>query len=137
MGHRDAEFAGLRFFAQDVEAMELLLDVEEGGRFVQQQDRSVLGEARREQNALALPAAQSAEVAMTMLPAVGSFHGLANKAVILVRLKPSVRVRVPSHRHQLLCRVREVRVDSLREMTHPLRELAQIPISLIASRDGD
>ena len=137
MGDSDAELAGLRLFAKHGEAMKLLLDIEEGRGLIQQQDRSVLCETGSQKNALALTSAQRPKVPMAILPAMGSLHGFTDEAVVFVGLEPSIRVRISSHRDELLGGIRKIGVNGLWQMTDPLRELAQIPGPLIAACDGD
>jgi len=57
--------------------------------------------------------------------------------VIFLRLKPSIRVWIPAHRHQLLGGEGEIGVNRLRQMTDLSRNFAQLPVPLVASGDGN
>ena len=58
MGDRHARGAAIGLVAQHVETMQLLIDVEERRRLVEQQQPRALRETRGKQNALALAAAE-------------------------------------------------------------------------------
>lgn len=102
VGDSDTDLTTRRFLPQYCETMQLLLNVKKGGRLVQENYRSVLSEARSEQHALPLAAAEGAEQAVAMLPAVSALHGLPDEGVVLFGLEPSIRVRISAHRYQLL-----------------------------------
>src|ERR1700743_1628383 len=90
----DAKLAGLRFFPQHVEAVQLLIDIEKRGGLIKEKTGSVLSETGRQQDALSLPPAQGCEVAVAIVPAARALHRLLNETVILIRFKPSIGVGI-------------------------------------------
>jgi hypothetical protein len=114
-----------------------VLDIEKGRWLVEQQSGGILRQAGGQQNTLPFAAAQGSEDAMALRPATRPLHRLLNEPVILVRFEPAIRVRIPSHGHQLLCGERQIGVNGLWQVAHLLRDLAQRPKPLIASVDRD
>src|SRR5262249_14943538 len=82
VGDGETTRAALAFVAQHAEAVQLLIDVEVGGRFVQQEQGSLLREARGEKDALTLAAAQRREHTVTEVEAVAATHGLVGNPLV-------------------------------------------------------
>jgi hypothetical protein len=80
----DAQLACFCLLLKHGEAVKLLLDVEKSRRFIKEEDRSILRETCRQENALPLASAQRSKGTTAIIPAVSSSHRLLNEDVIFV-----------------------------------------------------
>jgi hypothetical protein len=135
--HSNTDLSTLGLSPEHCEAMQLLFDVKEGRRLVQQNYGSVLSKARSQQHTLPLATAERAACAIPMLPTVGALHGFPDADVVLFRFKPSIRVRVSAHCYELLCSEGKVRIHGLRQVTDSLRKIACTPLASFATSDVD
>jgi hypothetical protein len=75
MGYRNAQLSIVRFVREQIEATQLLFDVEKNGWLIHQTNIAVLRQARREQNPLTFTTAERKDAARTIIPAGSALHG--------------------------------------------------------------
>src|SRR5688572_28791124 len=100
MRDRDAGDTTVGLGTQDTEALQLLIDVEEGRRLVEQQHRRPLSETRGQEDPLPLAAAERRQDAAPELQALAPLHRRFGNPAILLRLEPPISVSVASHQDE-------------------------------------
>ena len=74
--HNDRDALFLRHAAQDGEQLQLVANVQEGGRLIEDDDLRLLADGARQKDALALTIADGIEVPLGELQRVNAVHGV-------------------------------------------------------------
>ncbi len=110
--------------AQQLQQVDLMADIQPGGRLIQQHDRCLLGQHHRNPRPLTLSAGEGIHALRRQVGNTGGLHRFGDRQFILFTPAGKQRlVRIAPARHQLLHRDIPRRSGVLRQQPDPARHL--------------